>query len=60
MDTVVKLASALIEGIPNIIKAIKAGRNPNDIKLSEVISTDAIATVQEAIDTAKSFEDQFE
>ena len=55
----VALGQALIGGIPKLIEAIKAGKNPDDIKLSDFISTDAVKTVQEAIDEASDFKDKF-
>ena len=56
----ITLGQALLGGIPKIIEAIKAGKNPEDIKLSDVISNDAVETVKRAIGKAESFEDKFE
>lgn len=58
-EIVIQIATALVQGIPKLIAAVKAGRNPGDVKLSEFISTDAIATIDEAINTSRSFEDKF-
>ena len=55
----VTLGTALIQGIPKLIEAIKAGKKWEDIKLSDFISKDAVETVQKAIDKAESFEDKF-
>lgn len=55
----ITLGQALLGGIPKIIDAIKAGKNADDIKLSDFISNDAVDTVKRAIGKAESFEGRF-
>ncbi len=45
---IIAIAQALIGGIPKLIEAIKAGRNPGDIKLEDFISHDALAKIKAA------------
>lgn len=45
---IITIASALIQGIPKLIEAIKAGRNPKDIKLEDFVSYDALEKIQAA------------
>ncbi len=59
VGTAVAIGTALLEGIPKLIAAIKAGRNPEDIKLSEFISTDAVDKIKGAINKAQDFKDRF-
>ena len=44
----IMIAQTLIQGIPKLIEAIKAGRNPGDIKLEEFISYDALVKIKAA------------
>ncbi len=59
IETITTIISALTTGIPKLIDAIKAGRNPADIKLGEFISEDAVDTIDKAIKKAESFESKF-
>lgn len=58
-ETIVTIATALVQGIPRLIEAIKAGRKASDIKLSDFISTDALNTVDNAIARSRAAEDRF-
>ncbi len=42
----ITIAQALISGVPKIIEAIKAGRDPKDLKLEDFISTDALESIR--------------
>lgn len=48
---ILALIQGVAEGIPRLIKrvreAIKAGRNPGDVKLSDFVSTDALGRVKD-------------
>ena len=59
IETISTVAGILITGIPKLIDAIKAGKDPSSIKLGDFISSDAIKTIDGAIAKAKSFEDKF-
>ena len=58
-EALVTLGQALIGGIPRLIEAIKSGKNPEDIRLSDFVSKDAVDAVKRAIVKSKSFEDKF-
>jgi hypothetical protein len=45
---IISLISALVAGVPKIIEAIKAGRDPGDIKLKDFLSSDALDKVRAA------------
>ena len=55
---ILALVTGIAEGIPRLIKLVKraiaAGKNPGDIKLSDFISSDALDKVQ---DTNEDIED---
>lgn len=56
MQTVIiAIIQALIAGVPKLIEAIKAGRDPKDIKLGEFISDDALQTIRGANKRADDF-----
>lgn len=55
MTVAIAIAQALIGGIPKIIELIRKGRDPGSIKLSEVISTDALAVLKKAKQDATDF-----
>jgi len=55
METAIAIATALVSGIPKLVEAIKAGRDPKDIKLGEFISTDALAKIKAANQRADDF-----
>ena len=57
MTAWLSFVQTLIGAIPAIVKLVRAGRNPADIKLGEVISTDALKTLESARDDAQSFID---
>lgn len=56
---IIALITGLAEGIPRLIKAVqaavKAGRNPGDVKLSEFMSTDALTKVQDTNEDIDDF-----
>jgi len=45
---IIALLQAIIGGIPALIEALKAGRDPGSIKLEEFISQDALDRVKAA------------
>lgn len=51
------LVQALIAGVPRILKLIRDGTSPSEIKLSDFISTDALADLKAAKDEAQAFID---
>ena len=55
MDTAIKLGVMLIEAIPKIIKAIKSGKDPSEIKLGDVVSRDALAKLKSIKSDADDF-----
>lgn len=50
-----KLGEALVAGVPKIVDAVKAGKDPGDIKLSDFVSRDALDGVREANKRASDF-----
>jgi hypothetical protein len=52
-----KLGEALVAGVPKIINAVKGGKDPGDIKLSDFVSRDALDEVREANKRASNFID---
>jgi hypothetical protein len=52
---IIALLQAIIAGIPALIKAIKAGRDPGSIKLEDFISQDALDKVKEANERAGDY-----
>jgi len=56
---IITVVKALVDGVPRLIEAIKAGRNPEDIKLGDFISTDAVNTIKGAIKEAQDFKNRF-
>lgn len=57
--TIVAIATALVQGIPKLIEAIKAGRNAAEIKLGDFISTDALDTMDRAIARSEAAEAKY-
>jgi hypothetical protein len=55
IETITKISSALASAVPKIIALIQQGRDVKDIKLSEVISTDALEEIRSANSRAKNF-----
>lgn len=55
MSLVIAIAQALMGAIPKIVDLVKKGRDPSEIKLGEVISTDALAKLRSAKDRADDF-----
>lgn len=55
MNIAIEIAQALISGIPKLIEAIKAGRDPKDVKLGDFMSTDALETIRKANKKADDF-----
>lgn len=47
-SAIVSFITALVAGVPKIIEAIKAGRDPANIKLGEFVSKDALEKVKAA------------
>lgn len=45
---VIALTQALISGIPKLVKAIREGRNIDEMKVGEFVSKDALAKVKAA------------
>lgn len=43
---IITIIQALISGVPKLIEAIKAGRDPKDVKLGEFISNDALESIR--------------
>ena len=58
-QTIVAIATALVQGIPKLIEAIKAGRHAGDIMLSDFISTDALETMDRAIARSETAESKY-
>jgi hypothetical protein len=52
---IIAIIQALISGVPKLIEAIKAGRDPKDVKLGEFISNDALETIRSANKRADDF-----
>lgn len=52
---IIAIIQALVAGVPKLIEAIKAGKDPKDIKLGEFVSDDALQTIRDANDRAKQF-----
>jgi hypothetical protein len=52
---ILSFIQALIGAVPRIIDLVKSGRDAKDIKLGEVISTDALSTLEGARDEAADF-----
>jgi len=48
MEIAIAIITAIANGIPKLVKLIKSGKNPADIKLGEFISTDALKVLQDA------------
>lgn len=48
MEIAITIAQALIAGIPKLIEAIKAGRDPKDVKLGDFMSSDALEKIRSA------------
>lgn len=59
IETITTILAALVTGIPKLIKAVKAGRDAENIRLGEFVSKDALETIDRAINKAESFEDKF-
>ncbi len=51
----IALGQGLLGAIPKIIELIKKGRDPGGITLAEVISRDALATLEGARDKGADF-----
>lgn len=49
------ITKALIEGVPKLVEAIKAGRDLSTVKVGDFVSTDALAKVKEANDIADDY-----
>lgn len=56
-QAVVNFITALIAGVPKVIEAIKAGRDPKDIKLGDFVSHDALDRVKRANQKADDYID---
>jgi hypothetical protein len=52
---IIALLQAIIGGIPRLIEAIKAGRDPGSIKLEDFISQDALDKVKAANQRAEDY-----
>ncbi len=52
----IALGQSLLGAIPKIIELVKQGREAGSISLSEIISTDALATLEESKAIASDFE----
>jgi hypothetical protein len=63
MGTAIDIIVALASRIPELIAAWRAaraaGRDPGSITLSEFMSTDAVASIQDSIDKSEEFENRF-
>ena len=55
IKAIAALAEALVGAIPQIVELVRKGRDPGSIKLDEVISTDALATLHRAQKKAQDF-----
>lgn len=56
MNAVLDFVSALLtQGVPKIIELVKQGRKVGDIKLSEIISNDALRDLEDAKADAEDF-----
>lgn len=47
-EGVITLVKGLVDGVPKLIEAWRAGRNLRDIKVSEFVSKDALAKIEAA------------
>ncbi len=52
----IALGQSLLGAIPKIIELVKQGRQAGSISLSEIISTDALETLEESKAIASDFE----
>lgn len=52
---IIAIIQALVAGVPKLIEAIKAGKDPKDIKLSEFVSNDALQKIRDANKRADEF-----
>lgn len=52
---IITLITAIIQGIPALIKKIKEGRKLKDIKLGDFVSHDALEKVEQADDIADDY-----
>jgi len=55
MNIAIAIAQALISGIPKLVDAIKAGKDPKDIKLGDFMSSDALEKIRGANKKADDF-----
>lgn len=55
METTVAIITAIVGGVPKLIEMIRAGADPSQIKLSDFISTDALAKLEKAKTDAEDF-----
>ena len=55
MELAIKIAEALIAGIPRLIEKIKASKNLSDIKLGDFLSTDALESIRKSNAKADDF-----
>ncbi len=55
MSLFVTIAEALVGSIPRIIELVQSGRNPADISLTDLLSSDALAKLEEARSQAEEY-----
>jgi len=55
MTAVIAIIQALVAGVPRIVELIQNGTKPEDIKLGDFISRDALADLEAAKDEADDF-----
>lgn len=55
MEAIVAFGAALFNAIPKIISIIRSGKDIKEIRLGDVVSTDALSSFQRAHEKAQDF-----
>jgi hypothetical protein len=55
MEAIASFVAALVGAIPKIVSLVRSGKDIKEIKLGDVVSTDALESFRRAHDKAQDF-----